>query len=219
MKLTSNNYLTAIQTVITGNSAPNTLTPLLHDNTGGYFRDTDNFLNDIAPNTGTSYAIDSVGFPIISTQPAATYIGAYSFVVPRDYDQQTDYLRLRLMLKMNGATDTPSISTGVSTFAIGSTTPTFFSTVVGVSGTYSSTASSTLSQTLQEFEFDVPQAALVSNEVVVFSLSTSAHTTNSVYIYGASATYPSCTVAYLYQGSTGNLIAANDARGIPLRGY
>lgn len=225
MKFTPNNFLQNIRNIVTGGGFLSvtpfgTSTPQLSSlpaNDSGFNQDYALSLGDAALATSTVLVTDSAGFRALSTAASHNTVATWEFIVPRDYDQQSDKFLVRIAASMNGNTDSPTLTLIASTLLpagvlnYGVNPPTLNSTITVVAGStvigstataYNSTTGvftygSTLSSTQQVFEFPMTGMGLFRDKQVALVLSTGAHTTNAVQVYAVEVVYNSCLVAFI----------------------
>lgn len=197
MKFSLNNFLYAIKQIVTGGgfavNSGNTLTSA----DGGFNQDYNLGLNSGVPASSTVTYTTSSNVPVLQAAAATTTVGTFGFLVPRDYDQATDKLIVRILAKMAGATDAPTLTVApkVNPLGVAQTTP-------------ASVVSAALSTTERAFEFNLSGNGLARDAIVSFTLTAGAHTTDALLIYAIEVVYASCIVSY---------IDDVDALGIPLR--
>lgn len=206
MKFSANNFLKTAREIVTGGDAY----PVNGDRAadGGYWNDNWDYLNNIILSTGATLTTDANNVPIVSIAAATTAVGALSFVIPRDYDETTDALRATFIMNAAGATDTPFVGLipSITRASTGSTTA---GTIVFLNratttqtglDTFATVSTSTVNTTAQLFEATLAGNGLHRNDILSFEISTGAHGTNAVQIYGIGFTYQTDLVSY----STGN---------------
>lgn len=128
----------------------------------------------------------------VSSSPASTTAaGTIEFTIPRDYDEATDTLALRLMAAMAGATDTPVLTLNVYRKRAGVAIAT-----VATGVAMSTIGAVALNATAQMVQFDLSQKSLLRDDVIVIQIVAGAHTTDALYIYSAYPIYRSTIVSY-----------------------
>jgi hypothetical protein len=223
--LGTHNFLSQIKQLITGGAGSTQLYNLPAD-TSGFFLDMQQSPYSISLGASTvTYTTDADGFPILqatglnnpglSTSTASGVVGSNSFIIPRDYDAGEDYLRLRVFANMAASTNTPVMTASTTIYFPGEVISTYAAST-GSTASASAVLGSTLSPQVQAVEFNLSGKGLVRDSIVNVILSTGAHSTDNVQIYGTEWVYASCLVAYsspLANSTT------NDNFGNPLRGY
>lgn len=120
-----------------------------------------------------------------ATVAAEGATASFSFVIPRDYDEATDELRVAITGKMDGATDTPAVTATVTAQTPGEAAETLAN---GASvGTFGAA--------LQAFEIDLSGHGLRRGDLVTVALAIGAHTTDALS-FVASETHRSTLVSY-----------------------
>jgi len=183
MKFSPNNFLQNIKNIVPGGLRQNPTAPLPND--GGFNLDYSLGLNGGVFAAGATFTtVNNV--PIISSAASNTTIATYGFLVPRDYDENSDQIRVRLLARMGGATNTPTLTVASSTTILGST--------VGIAGT--SVTSSAITATEAVYEFDLSGQGLTRDEILSFVITAGAHTTDAVQIFAVEVVYASCIVSW-----------------------
>ena len=150
--------------------------------------------SDGAPLGAATIGSDSVGFDHISNTILLVWgeTGgsgnvtevSFPFVVPQDYDETEDYLRVRIKAYMDGTTDTPGIDANVYKN--------------GVDTDLDPTISADLSDTVAWVEIVISDKteSLVAGDVLTISLFPEAHNTEGIGVYGIAMEYKSDLVYY-----------------------
>lgn len=212
MNFASHNFLYAVKQLVVGSSKKNSDGSSAAD--GGYNTDFALALGDVSPATGsTTLVTDAAGLHVLKTVHSQTSIGTAGFIIPRDYDQNTDKLILRVTAAMSGGTDTPVLAVTSSTQAVVTSTGSTYGALAA--GTIASTAA--LSTTISIYELDLSNQSLVRDTIVSLVLTSGAHTTNDVLIYALEIVYASCLVAFSDSSNMGGTKIGYDALGNPLR--
>jgi hypothetical protein len=131
---------------------------------------------------------------VVNVPASNTSIGSITFVVPRDYDEATDTLDIKLGVAMSGSTDTPSLSAAAFRKRPGSNIATIGASIAGKDITQTSTLN--LSTTEQLVYFRLSQAGLRRDDQVTVALTSGAHTTDSINVYFIEPFYRSTLVSY-----------------------
>lgn len=183
MHLSPNNFLYLIKQTVTGGLAPNTTGPLPAD--GGFNLDA---VLSLAPDVpGASATVVNVNnTPVLSSAASQTTIGTWSFPIGRDYDEAGDQIRVRLLARSAGATNTPTLTVNSFITALGGT--------VGVAGTI--VVGTAITATEAAYEFNLSGQGLVRDSVLSFNVVAGAHTTDAVQIFAVEVTYASCLVSF-----------------------
>ena len=115
-----------------------------------------------------------------------TALGAASFVVPRDYDEATDHLKLNCAGRMDGSTDTPTFDVVVTRTRPGASDSTV----------QSSTTVFTLSDSYQEAVLDLSGNGLQRGDHLDIAVTLGAHTTDGAERLAVQPEYRSTVVSY-----------------------
>lgn len=213
MLFNKDNFLEFVKDIVVGTNKPKTTggaTPA----DGGFNQDAAVSVGDLAPATAsTTVTTDAAGLRAIKSLHGQTTIGTFGFLVPRDYDQNTDKLIVRLVMAMSGNTDTPVVSVTSSTQSPTSASSSTYGAIAA--GTVGST--SALSSTITVYEVDMSNQSLVRDEIVALKLTAGAHTTDDLFIYAIELVYASCLVAFQEAFNGAGTKVGYDALGNPLR--
>lgn len=181
-------FLTHVKNMVMGGGMKADLvTPKLD---AGYLVDFNDMLDSSILATSVTYIADGSGYPVLNAAASITAVAAFSFQVPRDYDEATDELHLKVVAKMAGATDVPTLTLVAKNMVIGSaagaitTQPT------------SQTPTAALSATAQKFTFKFVGRGLKRDNIVLFTLTSGAHTTDALQVQNLGVAYRSCLVSY-----------------------
>lgn len=204
---------------------------------GGFKQDVGVSLGDLALGSTSVLTTDANGLRMISTGVSSTQgstntFGTFNWVVPRDYDQNTDFFLIRAVLAMSGNTDTPTVTAVSSTLLPAGTmsssdslnttaTLTAGSTVNGSTVTAITagvvTVSSTMSSTQSIFEFPMSGLGLIRDTEVVVKLSTGVHNTDKAELYALEIVYASALVGFKESVNTAGKAIGYDAFLQPIR--
>lgn len=235
MLFNKENFLEFIKDIVVGKSAGVGAGASPAD--GGYNQDVGVSLGDLALGSTSVLTTDSSGLRMISTGVSSTQgstsFGTFNWIVPRDYDQNTDKLLVRVVAAMSGNTDTPTITVTSSTILPAGTmksdaitlntaaTLTAGSTVNGSTVTAITngviTASSTLSSTHALYEFPMNGLGLCRDTEVVFKITTGVHNTDKAELYAVELVYASCLVGFMESVSLAGKAIGYDAFLQPIR--
>jgi hypothetical protein len=183
MKFSPNNFLTELKNIVPGGLRQNPTAPLPGD--GGFNQDYNLGLNGgVFSGSAALSTVNNV--PIITSAASQTTVATYGFLVPRDYDENSDQIRVRILARMGGATNTPTLTVASSTTLLGGT--------VGVAGT--SVTSAALSNVEAAYEFDLSGQGLTRDEILSFVITAGAHTTDALQIFAIEIVYASCIVSW-----------------------
>lgn len=183
MHFSPNNFLYLVKQLVTGGLKPDATGPLPAD--GGFYLDYQVALGSGINSTGaTIISVNNV--PILSSAASNTLITDIGFLVPRDYDEASDQIKVRLLARSGGTTNTPTLTVASSTTQLGST--------VGVAGT--SVVSAAITAVEAAYEFDLSGQGLTRDSILNFTVTASAHTTDTVQIFGIEVVYASCLVSW-----------------------
>lgn len=124
---------------------------------------------------------NGVGVQVIAGQTAS---GNFVFSVPKDYDPSRDEFSIRILAETSGTTDTPTFTATAYRKRPGTALSSALTVVA--SGTIpKSTAHAA------ELTVDLSGNGLLPNDIVSIGLTTSAHATDAVNIYGCGIVYRS----------------------------
>lgn len=145
-----------------------------------------NTLSSLAKAANGNLAASETNLVVFSSPASTTTIGTVNFTVPRDYDEATDHLSLHLLAASAGATDTPTITATVYRKRAGSN----IATAATVAGSVALTSAQ------QTVKFFMAQKGFKRDDTLTIVLSTTAHTTDAILIYGMEPVYRSTLVSY-----------------------
>lgn len=123
---------------------------------------------------------------VLSLAASTTAIGTLNFVVPRDYDENTDIFGLKVIAASAGATDTPVLTATVYRKRLGAN--------IATVGTF--TGSQALTALAANVNFYAISKGLQRDDVLTIVLTAAAHTTDAVLVYGIEPSYRSTLVSY-----------------------
>lgn len=209
MRFTPDNFLYALRQIVTGGGKLSNSTLPAPD--GGFNQDVNVGLNS-GPLASGATLTTSNNVPIISSAASSTalLINTNSFIVPRDYDQTTDKVIVRIFAKSAGTTDTPTLTVASSTTVLAGT--------VGVAA--KSITGAAISNKVAVYEYDLSGLGLVRDEILSFTLTSAVHNTDAVQVFAIELVYASTLVAFTDGNLTGGDptdLAGLDALGNPLR--
>jgi len=115
-------------------------------------------------------------------------VATVGWMVPRDYDEATDIIVLRIAAKMTGSTDTPTLS------ASGSRRPVGGAAVAMVAD--SGSPSDDLSATARIIEIFFKGQGLTRDQQVQFTLTSEAHPVDEIELLAVGVAYHSTLVSY-----------------------
>lgn len=212
MLMTPETFLSHIKNLVVGsNKAAKTNGAQGSD--GGFNQDYSIALSDVVPATAsTTLVTDAAGLHALKSLHSQTTIGTAGFVVPRDYDQNTDKFILRITAAMGGTTDTPVVSVTSSTQAVGANQSTYGAIAAGTIG-----STSALNNVISIYEVDLSNQGLVRDTIVALKLTAGAHTTDDLFIYNLEIVYASCLVGFQEAFNTAGKSVGYDAVGNPIR--
>lgn len=218
MKLSLNNFLYGVRQIVTGGGRHSDGSPY-HDS--GFLRDVVIPLGAVDLNTtltvdtsdagasddpvlygGAYLAADETNARVIKVEEATDTIGTLTVPVPRDYDEATDTLKVRVLASQLTQSTDDDVQLDSSTYV---------KTAGSVLGSDISPAapSTVLSTTEQWIEFDLSDNSLTRDDVVNFNLLTSgANDTDGeeVLIHAIQVVYRSCLVSYDETDASDNLL-------------
>lgn len=157
-------------------------------------------LNSLHAQFGSSVS----GVPAIVLAAGATAIATVSFPIPRDYDEASDHLAIRLIADLAaGDTLTTGYITGTATvLPIATGTASAKSAVKGTAPF--STATLILSTTEQVFEITLSGYGLKRDDVISVALAVVGTTTAGTQVYAIEKHYDSTIVSYNETDATDN---------------
>lgn len=133
------------------------------------------------------------GLTVVSAA-SGTALGSFTFQIPKDYDENTDELKLNFVAGMDGATDTPTVNATVYRKRAG----------VALSANLAPVASAALAQSSALKTIDISGKSMLAGDYLTINLVTGAHTTNNVSLHSLEVSYRSTLVSYQAQDSSGN---------------
>lgn len=231
MLFNKENFLAFIKDIVVGTGTGKTSTGAIPAD-GGYNQDYGVSLGDLALGSTSVLTVDGSGLRMISTGVSSTQgstntFGTFNWIVPRDYDVNTDKFLLRVVAAMSGNTDTPVITAASSTIlpagtmqADGATLNTTATLVAGVTVNGSTvtsiangvvTTSGNLSSTHAIYEFPMNGLGLVRDTEVVIKLTTGVHNTDKAELYAIEVVYASCLVGFQEAFNTSGKAVGYDA--------
>lgn len=181
-------FLTHVKnTVMGGGMKADLVTPR---SDAGYLVDNNNLLDSSILAASVTFIADGDGYPALNAAAGITAVAAFSFQVPRDYDEATDELHLKVVAKMAGATDVPTLTLVAKNRVIGA--------AAGAITTQPTTATPTaaLSTTATKFTFKFVGRGLKRDNVVLFTLTSAAHATDALQVQNLGVAYRSTLVSY-----------------------
>jgi hypothetical protein len=158
----------------------------------------------VATLTGAHLAADETNARVVKVEETVDLIGRLTFPIPRDYDEHSDVLKVRVLAsQLTSSTDNDvQLDSEFYVKTAGS--------ALG-SDLAPAAPSTVLSTTEQWIEFDLSGHSLQRDQVVTFRLNTDGHNDTDgeeVLIHAVSVVYRSTVVSYDDE---------NDANGNPLR--
>lgn len=187
------NFLTHVKDLIMGGGRDSSGNPA---NDAGFMVDGEDQLGNSVLATSVTLIADSDGFAVLNAAASITAVGVFNFVVPRDYDENTDRLFFHFAAVMGGATDTPTITVAAKKRSTGGAA----ASITPVSGT----PTAALSTTGQEFTLEFRGQGLTRGQVVEVTLTSGAHTTDALQVQKARFSWNSTLVSYNREDSSGN---------------
>lgn len=158
MRLSLNNFLYGLKQIVTGDG----------DVDGGVLVDEQSVLQSPESASGNT------------TLPVA------GFVIPRDYDESTDHLKLNLAGRMDGSTDTPDFQVAVTRTRVGESDSTI----------QSNTTVFSLDDSYNEDVLDLSGNNLQRGDHLDIAVTLGAHTTDGAERLAVQPEYRSCVVSY-----------------------
>lgn len=168
MKLSLNNFLYGLKHVVMGDG----------DVDGGVLVDEQSVLQSPESASGS------------------TALPAAGFVVPRDYDEATDHLKLNLAGRMDGGTDTPAFQVAVTRTRVGESDSTI----------QSNTTVFSLDDSYDEAVLDLSGSGLQRGDHLDIAVTLGAHATDGAERLAVRPEYRSCVVSYNEFDSNNNAL-------------
>ena len=194
MNFGPDNFLTHVKETVMGGGRDSAGNPKLDS---GFMVDHRNdLLGSSVLATSVTRVTDSDGFPALSAAALITAVANVGFTVPRDYDEETDTLVLRIVAKMAGATDTPTLT-------IDGEKRTLAAAPVAITPV-SGSPTAALSTTAQAFELIYRGQGLVRGQDVQFTITSAAHGTDALQVQHIGVSYRSTLVSYNRTDSSDN---------------
>lgn len=125
-----------------------------------------------------------------------TDIGTFTFMVPRDYDERTDDLSLRVAGRMDGATDSPALSITVTRVRAGEA-DSILANAVSVL---------TLDDTFSLDDLSLSENELRRDDSLQIAVSAAAHTTDAIEALSVVPVYRSTIVSFDETNSAGEFL-------------
>lgn len=128
---------------------------------------------------------------VLQVAASQTHAGTYVINVPRDYDADTDYAKLRFLVESAGDTNTPTIDGAVYRKRPGA----------ALSADLDPTISAAINNNTAKagwVEIDMSSLDFNPGDTLTIVATTSAHTTDAANIYGVEFVYKS-TLAYFVE--------------------
>lgn len=149
----------------------------------------------------------------------ATTIGTVSFAIPRDYDEASDHLALRLMIALaSGDTLTTGTVTGTATVLPIATGVPVAESAVTATAPFSA-APLILSTTEQVFSLNFSGYGLKRDDVISIALAITGTTSVGADVYAIVKHFDSCIVSYNDTDGTDNPSTAQVAAGFHQPGF
>lgn len=121
-------------------------------------------------------------------------VATVSFPIPRDYDEASDQLALRLLMKLANADASITVTGTATVLPIATGTASAKTVVTGKAPFQTSNLS--LSQTEQVFDINLSGYGLKRDDVISIVVALAGTTTGNTYLYGVERTYASTIVSY-----------------------
>lgn len=121
---------------------------------------------------------------VVQAAASSGVLGSFIFSVPKDYDPSKDELTIRIVAQMGGTTDSPTLNTTAYSKRIGAV----------LSSSLTTTASAAVpSSTVKAKELTITLSGnhLLPDDVLTINLTSGAHTTDAINIYGCDMVYRS----------------------------
>ena len=128
---------------------------------------------------------------VVAVAASTTFAGAFNFVIPEDYDESNDYLRIRVLAVMGGTTNS---TVGLTATAYRKRASAALSSDLAPTAPTGDIPISTSYASWLEFTLD--SNTLQGGDVIHFTLSTEAHTTDTVDISALEVVYKSDLVYF-----------------------
>jgi hypothetical protein len=195
MRASPSNFLYFLKQVVTGANAD----PIEDSGTaqaadGGIWKDQINSLADVVNLGGsTTLTTAETGMSVLHTAATGQAIGHVSFIVPRDYDEASDRLLIRLLVQSSGGDLTTGITGTPYVKLLG--TAAVAGTLVNATVPFSTTTQ-LLTATEQVFEIVYQGLGLKRDTVIDTTLAYSAALAGTANIYGIEYSFYSTIVSY-----------------------
>jgi hypothetical protein len=121
---------------------------------------------------------------VVQAVASSNVLGSFVLAVPKDYDIVKDELTIRVVAQMGGATDTPTLNASAFRKRAGAALSAGLTTV----------ASAALSNAAKEVTITVSGNGLRQDDMLTINLTSGAHTTDAINIYGVDVVYRSSIV-------------------------
>lgn len=164
--------------------------------------------------TGTALTLAETSMSVLQTTAGDTGVGHVSFVIPRDYDEASDHLSLRVLVQLANA-DAGITITGTPTIKPYGGAAVAGTAVSGVAPF--TTGALALSTTEQVADITLSGNGLKRDGVIDIALAYVGTTTGVANIYGLEIQYDSCLVSYNETDLTENSTGTLPGFGNPLR--
>lgn len=138
-----------------------------------------------AINAQVNLTASETNLRVLSLAASTTAVGTLNFVIPRDYDEATDAFWLKVIAASAGATDTPVLTATIYRKRPGSN--------IATVGVFTVTA---LAAAAAAKNFAVIGKGLLRDDVLTIVITSAAHTTDAVLVYGIEPSYRSTLVSY-----------------------
>lgn len=138
-------------------------------------------------NAATGLVASETNLRVFKAVAGTTAVGTVEIVIPRDYDEATDTLNLKILAAMSGATDTPKLTVAAFRKRAGANIVTVHA------GLQTTTA---LSSADKAISFNLSRHTLLRDDVITLIITSEAHATDSILVYGVQPSYRSCLVSY-----------------------
>jgi hypothetical protein len=138
-------------------------------------------------NAATGLVASETNLRVFKAVAGTTAVGTVEIVIPRDYDEATDTLNLKILAAMSGATDTPKLTVAAFRKRAGANIATVHA------GLQTTTA---LSSADKAISFNLSRKGLLRDDVITLIITSEAHATDAILVYGVQPSYRSCLVSY-----------------------
>lgn len=121
---------------------------------------------------------------VVQAAASSNVLGSFTVSVPKDYDPAKDELSLRIIAQTSGTTDAPTLNATVYRKRAGTALSTALTTVASLAVPNSTVKAG-------ELTVDVSNNLCLPDDVLFVNITSGAHTTDAINIYGCDILYRS----------------------------